>query len=151
MNKQIKRMGAREGETCEAAPWAGVMHCLEEQLLILLRLWLLVVVVVVVVVPNGLLGGPWMKCMFFRKRCSRLCQKQVFKSTSMQKHMFKAEVQENKKKLSPRRDAPFRVYFYIIQTTLRSAAKVMYLKWIWILLWAFDRGHEQTHVMFVCV
>ena len=25
------------------------------------------------------------------------------------------------------------------------------LKWIWTLLWAFDKGHEQTHFKFVCV
>ena len=65
------------------------------RIIIIIMMAVVVVVVVVVVVPvvpvvpNGLLGGPWTKCMFlFRKMCSRPGQKQVFKSTSMQKHIF---------------------------------------------------------------
>ena len=62
-----------------------------------------------------------------KKRCSRLGQKQVVKSTSMQKHTLYiwSSKKQQQKKLSPRRDAPFRVFIYIMQTTLRSAAKVM--------------------------
>ena len=87
-----------------------------------------VVVVVVVVVPSGQLGGLWTKCMFFKKRCSRLGQKQLFKSTASngktRLQNLKCDKNKKTKRLSPRRDAPFRVYFYIMQTTLRSAAKV---------------------------
>ena len=62
--------------------------------------------------------GPVDEMHVFQKMCSRLGQKQLFKSTSMQKHTFLIwSAKQTKKWLSPRRDAPFRVYFYIIQTT----------------------------------
>ena len=54
-------------------------------IIVVIRLLLLVVVVVV---PNSPLGALWTKCMFFKRNCSRLGQKQLFKSTSMQKHTF---------------------------------------------------------------
>ena len=57
-------------------------------LLLLLLSLLLLLWLIVVVVPNGHLGALWTKCMFFKKRCSRLGQKQLLKSTSMQKHTF---------------------------------------------------------------
>ena len=40
-------------------------------------------------------------------------------------HLFNLKCKTNKKWLSPRRDAPLLVYFYIIQTALSSAATVM--------------------------
>ena len=69
---------------------------------------LLLLLLLVVVVPNGHLGALWTKCMFFKKRCSRLGQNQLVKSTSMQKHtFFNLKCKKTKKWLSPRRDAPF--------------------------------------------
>ena len=78
----------------------------------------LLLVVVVVVVPNGLLGGLWTKCMFFKQtmfspRPEATCQVNFNAKT----HLLSLKCNTNKKRLSLRRDAPFRVYCYIIQTT----------------------------------
>ena len=80
-----------------------------------------VVVVVVVVVPNGHLGGLWTKCMFFKKVFSPRPEATVQVNFNAKAHLLNMKCKKNKKN-SPRRDAPFRVYCYIIQTTKQKKA-----------------------------
>ena len=91
------RQGSAANSGCRS-PRSGVAYLcgifdlgwtLLSLILLLLSLLVSLLLLVVVVVPCGLLGGLWTKCMFFRKEmCSRLGQKQLFKSTSMQQNTF---------------------------------------------------------------
>ena len=60
----------------------------------------LLLVVVVVVVPSGLLGGPWTKCMFFRKGVLAQARSKLSSLLQCKNTSFKAEVQQKQKKCS---------------------------------------------------
>ena len=73
---------------------------------------------VVVVVPNGHLGGLWTKCMFLKKRCSRLGQNHFFRSNWMQKHIFYNWSEKNWKKCSRLGQKQFFQFFSLQQKLL---------------------------------